>query len=159
MSGVTERHSPRRAVLLDGLKSPQEAARLDRLHQPQSRAPELTTYLSPQRPSLIPYVDARLETLDEDRKQYSKSGEPEVDYIRNVTDLTNLTNKNGAKNMVIRHFQICVFKGPTESRRLGGLGMASGGFPMRREHIPDSFDPDIKLRLSQSKPDILYGYN
>jgi hypothetical protein len=88
-----------------------------------------------------------------------QSPEPEVEDIRNDTNLSDLSVVNGAEPLVTSHFKKHIFEDPRDSRRLKGLGRTEAIYPMRKEHVPSSYDPEISLPVSQLKPDILYGYS
>ncbi|KIX92568.1 uncharacterized protein Z520_11744 [Fonsecaea multimorphosa CBS 102226] len=74
MSSFSESHAPKAAAGLDTLESPIMPARLESLHQPQPhRPPALATILHFPKPSQTSKVEDWLASLDEGRRQHSKS--------------------------------------------------------------------------------------
>ncbi|EXJ81416.1 hypothetical protein A1O3_07708 [Capronia epimyces CBS 606.96] len=99
-----------------------------------------------------------VQRLVDDMFKERQSPEPEVEDIRNDTALNSLRGDDGSESAVTKYFKRDIFEDPQFSRRLKGLMMTEAVYPMRKEHVPSSYDPDISLPVSQPKPDILYGY-
>jgi hypothetical protein len=90
-----------------------------------------------------------------------QSPEPEVEAIKKDTDLNDLIYINGNEVKVTQYLRSHIFERPQAApERLQGLDVIEQIFPLRQEHIPAILDndPEIDLRVSQPKPDILYGY-
>jgi hypothetical protein len=90
-----------------------------------------------------------------------QSPEPEAEAIKNDTDLEDLLYVNGGEEKVTQYLRNHIFERPEAApERLQGLGDLAKFYPLRQEHIPATLDgdPEIDLRVSQPKPDILYGY-
>ncbi len=100
-----------------------------------------------------------VQGLVDDMFKERQSPEPEFEDIRNDTNLSNLCDVNGSEIAVANYFKEHIFEDPDDYRRLKGLGRTEAFYPMRIEHVPSSYDPEISLPVSQPKPDILYGYS